>query len=88
MLNQLLQNGLFDRVNGILLGDFVNCEAPVGIDGTFSLDDVLKHYAKLSGKPVINGVPAGHGKYNMFLPMGVHAKMKANDDGSATLELD
>ena len=86
MLNQLLQNGLFNRVNGILLGDFLNCEADT--EGTFSLDDVLKHYAELSGKPVIRGVPAGHGKHNLFLPMGVNARMEAREDGSAMLELD
>lgn len=88
MLNQLLQNGLLNRVSGILFGDFINCNVPEGVDDTFSLDDVLKHYAELSGKPVIKGVPAGHGKHNMFLPMGVRTRMKANDDGSATLELD
>ena len=86
MLNQLWQNGLLKRVNGILLGDFVGCENEKA-DGIndFTLDDVLKHYARLSGKPVIRGVPAGHGKYNMFLPLGVPAAMTANDDGTASL---
>ena len=86
MLNQLWQNGLLKRVNGILLGDFVGCENEKA-DGIndFTLDDVLKHYARLSGKPVIRGVPAGHGKYNMFLPLGVPAAMTADDDGTASL---
>ena len=86
MLNQLWQNGLLKRVNGILLGDFVGCENEKA-DGIndFTLDDVLKHYARLSGKPVIRGVPAGHGKYNMFLPLGVPAVMTADDDGTASL---
>ncbi|MBQ7156148.1 MAG: LD-carboxypeptidase [Synergistaceae bacterium] len=88
MLNQLWQSGLFDRVNGILLGDFVNCEAPEGVAGTFSLEDVLKHYAELSGKPVLSGIPAGHGEYNMFLPLGVYARMEASEDGSGMLEID
>ena len=86
MLNQLWQNGLLRRVNGILLGDFIGCENE-NADGVndFTLDDVLKHYARLSGKPVIRGVPAGHGKYNMFLPLGVLAEMNALDDGTASL---
>ena len=53
----------------------------------FTLDDVLEYYAKLSGKPVIRGVPAGHGKDNMFLPLGVHAVMNGSPDGTASLIL-
>ncbi|MBR4195467.1 MAG: LD-carboxypeptidase [Synergistaceae bacterium] len=89
MLNQLYQNGLLRRVRGILLGDFVGCEDE-DADGIndFTLDDVLRHYARISRRPVIKGVPAGHGKYNMFLPFGVHAVMNASDDGSASLVID
>ncbi|MBQ3447874.1 MAG: LD-carboxypeptidase, partial [Synergistaceae bacterium] len=89
MMNQLYQSGLLGRVNGILLGDFVDCESdePSG-PGNFSLDDVLLHYAELSRKPVIRGVPSGHGGYNAFLPMGVRARMKANADDTATLVID
>ena len=89
MLNQLYQNGLLRRVSGIILGDFVGCEDD-DADGVndFTLDDVLKHYARISRKPVIKGVPAGHGKFNMFLPFGVHSVMNANDDGSASLVID
>ena len=88
MLNQLWQNGLLSRVNGILLGDFVKCDYddddPYRIDD-FTLEQVLMHYSRLAHKPVIKGVPAGHGKYNLFLPLGVHAVMKANEDGTASL---
>ena len=89
MLNQLWQSGLFQRVNGILLGDFVGCETNEdGTDArTFTLDEVLKYYAELSGKPVIRGVPAGHGKDNMYLPLGVKAVMTASPDGTASLIL-
>ena len=47
----------------------------------------LKEYADLAGKPCISGVPAGHGDDNMFLPFGVQARMTANEDGSASLEI-
>ncbi len=89
MLNQLYQNGLLTRVNGILFGDFIGCEDDKA-DGVnnFTLDDVLLHYARISRKPVIKGVPSGHGKYNMFIPFGVHAVMKANADDSASLIID
>ena len=89
MLNQLWQSGLLSRVSGILLGDFVGCES----DDTnpiedFTLEQVLKHYARLSRKPVIRGVPSGHGRYNLFIPLGVHAVMRGREDGTASLILD
>lgn len=89
MMNQLYQNGLLSRVNGILLGDFIDCDNDKA-DGVndFTLDDVLMHYAKISRKPVIKGVPSGHGQYNYFLPMGVHARMKANANDTASLVID
>lgn len=89
MLNQLLQNGLFQRVNGILLGDFIDCEnKDASADSrAFNLDDVLRHYAEICGKPVIRGIPAGHGGDNMYLPFGVHAEMNANNDGTASVIL-
>ena len=87
MMNQLYQNGLLSRVNGIIYGDFIGCEDNDSGDAV-KLDDVLLHYAVLSRKPVIKGMPSGHGKYNFFLPMGVHARMRANADNSASLIID
>ncbi|MBR1672065.1 MAG: LD-carboxypeptidase, partial [Fretibacterium sp.] len=89
MLNQLWQSGLLSRVNGILLGDFVGCESDeINPVEDFTLSQVLTHYARLSHKPVIRGVPSGHGRYNVFLPLGVHAVMKGSEDGTASLVLD
>ena len=87
LLQQLWQNGLLSRVNGILLGDFIGGEEDEE-EGDFTKDEVLEYYARLIGKPVIKGLPAGHGRNNMFLPLGVHAIMVANDDGTASLCID
>ena len=89
MMNQLYQNGLLGRVNGIIYGDFVGCDDndPDGLSDV-SVDGILTHYAHMSRKPAIKGMPSGHGKYNLFLPMGVHARMKANADNSASLIID
>lgn len=57
-------------------------------EGDFRLPEVLERYARLTGKPMIKGVPVGHGKDNVFLPFGVYAVMKANADGTASLRLD
>ena len=83
MLLQLYESGLFDRVDGIIIGDMAD-----NYDyNSCSVNDVIREYAKLADKPCITGVPAGHGKYNMFLPFGVKAKMTANKDGSANIEI-
>ena len=89
MMNQLYQNGLLSRVNGIIYGDFIGCEDndPDGL-ADVSVDGILTHYANLARKPAVKGMPSGHGKYNVFLPMGVHARMKANADDSASLIVD
>lgn len=84
MLRQLYDSGLFDRVNGICFGEFVDCEDTRGR----ALTDVLEEYAALSGKPVIMGVPSGHDRDNMFLPFGVRAVMTGRTDGSASLVIE
>lgn len=81
MMEQLYQNGLLSRVSAIAYGDFYGA-APVGEE--FSIHDVLAHYAELSGKPVIEGVPVGHGPDNLFLPLGVKASIHAGEDGTAS----
>lgn len=86
MLNQLYQSGLLNRVNGIIFGDFTDCEND-NANG-LQLENVLEHYAKISGKPTIIGFPAGHGKNNAFLPFGVHASMKAYENGKVKIFID
>ena len=83
MLRQLWENGLFDRIDGILIGDMSDNRD----DETLSVQSVCEEYARLAGKPCIQGVPAGHGTDNMFLPFGVMAQMTAKEDGSAQLEI-
>lgn len=85
MMEQLYQNGLLSRVSAIAYGDFYGA-SPVGEE--FSIHDVLAHYAKLSGKAVIEGVPVGHGPDNLFLPLGVKATIHAGEDGSASFSYD
>ena len=87
MLQQLWQNGLLLRVNGVVVGEFLGAEDDYE-EGEFHLDEVLTYYAKLSGKPWLKGVPVGHGKDNLCLPLGSRAVMEANDDGTANLYID
>jgi len=60
-LIQLARAGIFDRVAGILLGDFTDCDP--GPDGT-SANDVLRRSLGGLGVPVAAGYPAAHGGRN------------------------
>ncbi len=84
---QLWQSGLLHRVNGILFGAFRGGDDELDL-GDFTTAEVIEQYARLIGKPVIMGVPAGHIWDNAFLPFGVHAVMQANADGTARLVFD
>ena len=86
-LQQLWQSGLLQQVNGIVYGEFYDCNHDVD-EGDFTLDEILTYYGRLAGVPVMKGIPAGHDKDNYFLPMGTHAVMDARQDGTAELILD
>ncbi len=87
MLQQLWQSGLLQRVDGILIGNITGADDDYE-EGDFRLEDVLRQYAEVVRKPMIVGVPAGHGGDNLYLPFGVRAVMKANKDGTASLRID
>ena len=87
MLQQLWQSGLLQQVNGIVYGTFYQCGKDAH-PGDFTLDEVLSYYGRLAGVPVIKGLSAGHGPDNMFLPLGVHARLQADSDGTGHLILD
>ena len=83
MLRQLIVTGLTDRISGILIGEMTGIKEYEDR----KLEDVLREFADQVGKPCIEGVPAGHGENNMFLPFGVQAEMTANRDGNARVTL-
>ncbi|HJL01191.1 MAG TPA: LD-carboxypeptidase [Polyangiaceae bacterium LLY-WYZ-15_(1-7)] len=71
MLTTLRQAGWFDRVAGVLVGDFA---CPRGKHDVDVLDVVEERLAGLS-VPVLAGVPSGHGEQNAPLPFGAVAAL-------------
>lgn len=71
--------GVFDRVAGIVLGDFTGCEEK---EADYGSADVLADLARETGLPCAAGFPVGHGKVNQPVPLGVMARLDAE---SATL---
>ena len=52
-LTQLEQNGLFDRVEGVIFGTFSGCD-------TRELEELFVRFARRTGKPVAANFPYGH----------------------------
>jgi muramoyltetrapeptide carboxypeptidase len=65
MLTQLRLAGALDRVAGIAIGQFTQCDDP-DLEGI----EVVRRMAWELGVPTIEGVPAGHGDENFALPLG------------------
>lgn len=83
-LMHLLQAGKFERVRGILLGDFPECESPV--PGSPTVRDVCSRILAPLGVPIIFGAPVGHTvRPALTLPLGVNARLSAK--GAGVLEI-
>jgi len=78
LLTQLLRAGWFDRVRGIVLGDFTDCGTPE------SLRRLVTDRLSPLGVPMIADAPLGHGDRNLAFPFGVPALLDA-DAGSLVL---
>lgn len=78
LLQQLWQNGLLQKVNGIVVGTLRHCEPTEQLAYDYSVKQVFAYYAKLANIPILYNLPIGHGAINGFLPLGVNATIKAD----------
>lgn len=67
--------GVFRRLKGIVLGQFINCEPR---DGAFTAADVLRELAGTTGLPCAAGFPIGHGDVNEAVPLAVRVRLDAD----------
>jgi muramoyltetrapeptide carboxypeptidase len=85
MLLQLRATGLFERVRGVMLGDFVGCSpAP---DAGYTLEDVVLDALAGLDVPIARGLAAGHTERpQVTLPLGARARLLC-DSRSAQLSV-
>ncbi len=76
MLTQLRMAGVFDRVAGVVFGQFEGCEPEREKEGT--VDDILCDFSMSVAAPVFCGLPYGHAEGRPVLPIGLRATV----DGS------
>lgn len=67
-LNQLKKHGVFEKIEGIVLGDFKNC--PPDSKKDMSLIEVFQDYFRDLKKPVIYNLESGHSEPMLTLPLG------------------
>lgn len=72
MLTQWRSSGQFNRVKGIALGRFSQCEAS-GPGPSFTVAEVLRDRLANLGLPIVSDLPFGHDGENAALPVGMPA---------------
>jgi muramoyltetrapeptide carboxypeptidase len=79
MWTHLRLAGVLDRVRGLALGEFTECEDP---KAAFTSQDVLWSLVAETGLPCVGGLPIGHGAVNVPVALGTRARL---DGGAGTL---
>lgn len=83
MFTQLRLAGVFQRVRGLVLGDFTGCEEK---DAGYSSMDVLRALAEEIGLPCAAGFPIGHGEVNEPVALGTRVRLDASEARLTFLE--
>ncbi len=79
MLTQLWLAGKLQTCKGIVMGNFRNCEAKgLSITGpSYTLQQVIEQRTGDLGIPVVYGLPFGHVRSKLTIPIGIEAEVDA-----------
>jgi muramoyltetrapeptide carboxypeptidase len=85
-LTMLIKTGIIKNVVGVAIGQYTDCGA--ANDPTTDVKcteiDILRDRFSLLGVPILGGLPIGHGKNPIALPIGTEATLDA-DAGTLTV---
>lgn len=84
-LAQLYQAGIFSKIKGLILGQFIDCEDSNSSRASITVQDVLQNYFGQADFPVIFNFPYGHGMRKFSMPIGVNAEL-ATENCTLTVE--
>ncbi len=76
MLNQLKQQKNFNKLKGIIIGQFHNCIVSDKEDGT--IEDCIKDFTKDLNIPIITNFAYGHVKERYLVPLNKTITLKSN----------
>ena len=77
-LSQLQLSGILDRLNGVLLGQFTDCEPAEG-KRSLSIDEIFDHYFSGLRIPILENFPTGHCQDNATLPLNIEVELDADN---------
>ena len=80
MLLQLEQAGMFNKLKGILLGEFYSCKTPQQVDWTMM--DVFARRLKNTNIPVYHKAPFGHHNTNWIWQVGQAQTLQYSEEAS------
>lgn len=83
MLYQLHFAGVLERQRAVLLGDFSGIELGANDNG-YDIGAMIEHARSRFGVPVFMGLPFGHCRDKLTLPVGGHCRLSVRD-GAARL---
>lgn len=84
MLTQMRLAGKLKGVRGIIFGKMINCHPGEGEN--YSLEDVLLDLLKETSGPILFGLPAGHGRDQLMLPLGIPVQVNGEEKNLTLLE--
>ncbi len=87
MLLQLRNAGVFERVNGVMFGDFSMADDKGAVPFGYHLDEILNDALGNAKIPVVTHAPFGHGVNLVTFPVGVMARLDARASHEVTLKL-
>jgi muramoyltetrapeptide carboxypeptidase len=87
MLARLRLAGVLDKLGGLVFGLFTGADVAPGRP-TFTVDEVLAHYAQYVDGPVATGLVYGHVPRKSTVPVGVRARLDASASGAALTVLE
>ncbi len=77
-LSQLKQADIFRKINGVILGNFIEPDINIQKD-SFTIKEVLHQYFNDTDYPVVYNFPYGHGNIKFTIPIGAKAVLDTRD---------
>ena len=80
ILTQIRQQKNFDKIKGIIFGNFNGCEPWDMSDKdaeNLEISDVIADFAKYTNAPIIKNFECGHMQNGYVIPLGANAKLKS-----------
>ncbi len=83
---QMRLAGILDKINGLILGQFIDCVPSENGTSSLTTEEVIQDYTKDLDIPVIANFAYGHGSVKLTLPIGVNAEINTATQSVRILE--